>query len=121
MKFVGPRDIKQMLVQRARLVYWKKRAGKHEYEELKEGVWLEPALALLRKKVREEWTVNVRCKSVSSLPHGGWHRKAQALPLFKMARNQAGDCGGVQKVVAKSENIEERVEVAKKYRRAPSQ
>ena len=31
-------------------VYWKKWAAKHEYEELKEGIWLEPALALLRKK-----------------------------------------------------------------------
>ena len=35
---------------------WKKWAAKHEYEELKEGVWLEPGLALLRKKVREDWT-----------------------------------------------------------------
>ena len=25
-------------------------------EELKEGIWLEPALALLRKKTKEAWT-----------------------------------------------------------------
>ena len=39
-----------MLVRRARSVNWKW-AAKHEHEELKEGVRLEPALALLRKKV----------------------------------------------------------------------
>ena len=33
-------------------MYWKKWAAKHEYEELKEGAWLEPGLALLRKKVK---------------------------------------------------------------------
>ena len=42
-----------MLVQRARSVHWKKWAAEHTHEELKEEVWLEPALALLRKKVRE--------------------------------------------------------------------
>ena len=35
--------------------------AKHEYEELKEGVWLEPALALLRKKTKGDWTKTVRC------------------------------------------------------------
>ena len=39
-----------MLLQQARTVYWKKWAAKHENEEMKEGAWLEPALALLRKK-----------------------------------------------------------------------
>ena len=42
-----------MLAQRAGSVYWKKWAAKHEYEELKEGAWLEPGLALLRKKVKD--------------------------------------------------------------------
>ena len=46
MWYVCPRDVKKMLVQRARSVYWNKWAAKHEHEELKEGVWLEPALAL---------------------------------------------------------------------------
>ena len=45
-----------MLVQQARLVYWKKWAAKHEYEELKEVIWLEPAAALLRKKTKEDWS-----------------------------------------------------------------
>ena len=40
---------KKMLLQQARTVYWKKWAAKLEYEELKEGTWLERALALPRK------------------------------------------------------------------------
>ena len=44
MRFVCPKDVKKMLVQTARSVYWKKLAAKHEYEELKEGAWFEPAL-----------------------------------------------------------------------------
>ena len=56
-----------------------------------------------------------------SLLHGGRHRKAQALPLPRMVRQQKGDPRGIQKVGAKSENFKERVEVAKRYRRAPSQ
>ena len=35
---------------------WKKWAAKHEYEESNEGAWLDPSPALLRKKVRENWT-----------------------------------------------------------------
>ena len=35
---------------------WKKWAAKHEHEELKEGAWLEPGVALLRKKVKDNWT-----------------------------------------------------------------
>ena len=60
-----------MLVQRARSVYWKKWAAKHPYEELKEGVWLEPALVLLRKKVKEERTVKHR-NVARKILEGGW-------------------------------------------------
>ena len=93
-------------------MYWKKLAAKHEYEELKEGAWLESGLALLRKKVRENltekhrnvarkiflergWTQQtnrhwmVGHQSVSCLPDGGRHRKAQASPLSGMARSEA--------------------------------
>ena len=45
-----------MVVQTARSVYWKKWAAKHEHEELKEGAWLEPDQALLRKKAKGDWT-----------------------------------------------------------------
>ena len=34
MKKVCPKDVKNMLLQQARIVYWKKWVAKHEYEEL---------------------------------------------------------------------------------------
>ena len=40
MRYVCPKDVKKMLVQQARSAYWKKRAAKHGYEKLKEGIWL---------------------------------------------------------------------------------
>ena len=58
---------------------------------------------------------------MSSLQDRGRHRKVQALPLSRMARSQAGDSGALLKVGAKSENVEERMEVAKKYSRASFQ
>ena len=101
---VCPRDVKKMLVQRARSVYWKKWAARHEYEELKEGAWLEPGIALLRKKVKENGLKSIamwqgrsswkevgrnrdygRMLSMSCMPIGGRHRKAQAAPLSRMA------------------------------------
>ena len=123
MRYVWPRDVKKMLLKQARSAYWKKLAAKRQYEELKEGIWLEQALALLRKKTSG-------LKSMETLSEywfwkGGWvqkrffdigwsdegkcqachkeegHRKAQAL------RGQTGDPGGFQKVVAKSENLKE--------------
>ena len=60
MRYGCPKNVKKMLVQRARSVYWKKWAAKHEHEELKEGVWLEPRLTLLRKKVRKDRTEEQR-------------------------------------------------------------
>ena len=56
MRHVCPSDVKKMLVQRARSVYWKKWAAKHEHDEVKEGAWLEPALAFLRKEAKGDWT-----------------------------------------------------------------
>ena len=44
---------------------------------------------------------------MSSVPDVGRHRKAQALPLSGMVRDQEGDSGGRQKVEAKGENVEE--------------
>ena len=103
MRCVCPKDVKKILVQRARPVSWKKWAAKHEQEEPKEGARIKAALALLRKTAKGVWTEKhrnvvrkifwvrldaketVRCwpvggKSMSSLPDGGRHRKAQALP-----------------------------------------
>ena len=41
-------------MKQASSTYWRKWAAKHECEELKEGIWLEPALALLRRKTKDE-------------------------------------------------------------------
>ena len=45
--------------------------SKHEHEELKEGTWLEPALALLRKEAKGNWTVKHRNAAVGDLA-GRW-------------------------------------------------
>ena len=58
--------------------------------------------------------------TMSSLPDGGIHREAQALPLSGMARIEAGYSERLQEVGAKDENFEEIVEMAKRYSRAPS-
>ena len=55
-RYVCPKDVKNMLMKQAQSIYWRKWAAKHEYEELKQGIWLEPALALLRRKTKDEWT-----------------------------------------------------------------
>ena len=52
MRYVCPKDVKKMLAQRARSVYWKKWAARHDQEELKEGAWIEPALALAKERER---------------------------------------------------------------------
>ena len=93
MRFVCPRDVKQMLVQRARSVNWKKRAAKHEHEELKEGVWLEPALALLRKKVREDWTEKHRNVARKIFPEGGSTQKI----IFDVGWSDKSECQACRK------------------------
>ena len=113
----------------------------HEHEKLKEGAWLEPALAFCERKPKENWTekhrnvakkifLEVGCTQ-KRLFDIGWsdvivqdtrkHKKVQALPMSRMARSQAGDSGALQEVEAKGENVEERMEMAKRYSRAPSQ
>ena len=52
---------------------------------------------------------------MSSLPDRGRHREAQALPLPRMVPSQTGDSRGFQEVEAKSKNLREGVEVAKRY------
>ena len=54
MRYVCPKDVRKMLVQRARSVRWKKWAANHEYEELKEGAWLEPGASSLAKENEED-------------------------------------------------------------------
>ena len=111
-------------------MHWKKWAAKHECEDLKEGVWLEPGQAFMHKKVKETWTERHRNVAKKIFLEGGWtqkklfcigwtdisrcqachmerrHKNAQALPLSGMARSQAGSPRGFQKVGAESEDIQ---------------
>ena len=53
MRYICPKDVKKMLSGTGQITaYWKKWAAKHEYEELKEGIWLEPTLAWLRRRTK---------------------------------------------------------------------
>ena len=64
-----------MLLKQAISTYWKKWAAKREYEELKDGIWLEPALALLRRTAKEEWTDKHRDVARKLVLEGGWVQK----------------------------------------------
>ena len=96
---------------------------------MKEGAWLEPGLALLRKKVMENWR-NIfleRGWTQKRLFDIGWSdvSQCQACQLEegteKHRLHHCPEWYEIKKVGAKGENVEERVEVAKRYRRAPSQ
>ena len=65
------------------------------------------------KETVRGWLVGYR--SMSSLPDGGRYRETQTLPPPRMVRSQTGDPRGLQKVGAKSKNLKEEVEVAKRY------
>ena len=75
MRYVCPEDVKKMLWQQARKVYWKRLAAKHEYEELKVGVWLEPARALMRKKTKEGGNEHHRNVARKFFLEGCWVQK----------------------------------------------
>ena len=105
MRFVCPKDVKKMLLQRARSVYWKKWAAKHGYEKLKEGAWLEPGVALLPKTVKENWTEKHRNVARKIFLEGGWTQKR---------RSQTRDSRSFQGAGAKSKNVKEGMEVAKR-------
>ena len=126
-----------MLLKQAKSGYWKKRAAKHEYEELlKGGMWLEPALALLRKKTNKEWIDKRRRTAGKLVLERGWVQKR----LFDIGWSDESKCQAchnvegtekhklhrcpewcevrreitdLQKVGAKSENLKEGVEIAK--------
>ena len=88
-----------MLVQRARSVLWKKWASKHEQEELKEGAWTKPALALFRKKVKGVLTEKHRIVARKILLEGGWTKK-RLLGIGWLDVSQSQACqmeGGTEK------------------------
>ena len=88
MRFVCPKDVRKMLVQRARSEQWKKWAAKHEYEELNEGAWLEPGLPLFRKKVKENWTEKHWNGGRKIFLEGGWTQKR----LFDIGWSDVSQC-----------------------------
>ena len=130
MRYVCPKDVKKMLVQQGRTICWKKWAAKHEYEEFKEDIWLEPALALLREKTKEDWTEKHQHVARKLVLEGGWlqkklfdigwsdesemsslsqgerYRKAQTLPLPRMARDQTGDSRGLSESARKKPKLQ---------------
>ena len=61
-----------MLKKQAQSTYWEKWEAKHENEELKEGIWHKPALALLRRKTKDEWTDKHRHVERKMALEGGW-------------------------------------------------
>ena len=93
MRYVCPKDVKKMLVQQARSFYWTKWAAKHEYEELKEGIWLEPALALLSKKTKEDWTEKHRNVARKLFLEGGWVQQR----LFDIGWSDESKCQACHK------------------------
>ena len=88
MRYVSPKDVKKMLLKQVRSAYWKRWAAKHENKKLKEGIWLEPALALLRKKTNEEWTEKHRNAARKLVPEGGWVQQR----LFDIGWSDASKC-----------------------------
>ena len=91
--YVCPKDVKKMLMQQARSVYWKKWAAKHEREELNEWTWVELALALLRKKTNEEWTDRHRSTARKLVLEGGWVQKK----LFDIGWSDESECQAFHK------------------------
>ena len=98
MRLVCPQDVKKMLLKQAG-IYWKKWAATHECVELKEGVWLEPIQASLRRNTNEAWTDKHRNVLRNLVVEGGWvchvgwsdeKRSVEAVPLsvWREVRNQ---------------------------------
>ena len=92
-RYVCPKDVKKMLVQQARSVHWKKWAAKHACEELKEGIWLEPALALLRKKTKGDLSEKDRNVARKLVLEGGWVQKK----LFDIGWSDESECQACHK------------------------
>ena len=75
MRYVCPKDVNNVFLGQARSTYWRKWAAKHENVEVKDGIWLEPALALLGKKTKEGWTDKHRNVARKLVLEGCWVQK----------------------------------------------
>ena len=71
----------------ARSTCWRKWAA-HENEEVKKGISLEPALALLRKQTKEGWTDKHRNTARKLVLEGGWVQKK----LFDIGWSDESEC-----------------------------
>ena len=115
------------------MVYCKKRAAIREYEDLKEGIWFEPALAVLRKNTNEELTEKHRnvarkeagCRSDSSTSVGQMKVSAKHFTMKTAPKSTSstiaqngtkseGDFTCFQKV-GKNEHFKGGMGVAKRY------
>ena len=92
MRFVSERCQKDAGTEGSFGIFWKKWAVKHEYEQLKEGAWLEPRLALLRKKVKENWTEKHRNEAMKIFLESGWTQKK----LFDVGWSDVSQCEACQ-------------------------
>ena len=72
MRYVCQKNVKKILMQQARTIYWKKWAANHEYEELKEGIWLEPALGFAAQENKRKLVGNHRNVARNWVWEGGW-------------------------------------------------
>ena len=79
------KDVKKMLLQQARTVYWKKWAAKHEYEELKEGIWLWPCCARRR---RNSGLQSIEIVARKFVLEGGWVQKK----LYDIGWSDESEC-----------------------------
>ena len=73
------------MAQRARSVFWKKWAAKHEQ---KEGAWIEPDQALFRIKTKRGWTENHRNVARKISLEGGWTQNR----LFDIGWSDVSKC-----------------------------
>ena len=126
MRYVCPKDAKNMLLKQARSAYWKTWAAKHEYEELKEGAGFGLAAKEKQRKgglksietLPENWVWNeAGCRRHSSTMVGqmkvnaklATRRKAQKSTGSTTFQNGTKSDEGLQRVSEggskKSENI----------------
>ena len=102
---------RKILVQRAPSVFWKKWAAMHEYEELKEGAWLEPGLARWLDAKETVRYCLVGHQSMSSLQKRGRERKSTGKTT---AKNGTKSDERFKKLEQKRKNLKGGVEVAKR-------
>ena len=75
-RLVCPQDVKKMLLKQARRWSIARDGHKHECEELKEGVWLEPIQAMLRRKTQPNRGQTITAHVMRKLVvEGGWVQK----------------------------------------------